>query len=123
MADKLDEYQSTTLAQEEELARQRYYSNGLDGNTNDNIQVEQVQNRKPPPPVDFFMQSSSEGLQRVISQHFPTTASPGQSFESNGKWSDDLNQLQMEHQYGHFDHMQRQNDESQEIVMEDEGML
>lgn len=123
LADKLGEYQSTTLAQEEELARQRYYSNGLEGNTNDNIQVEQVQDRKPPPPVDFFMQSSSEGLQRVINQHFPTTASPGQSFESNGKWSEDLNHLHMEHRYGQFDHMQRQNDESQEIVMEDEEML
>ena len=123
LADKFGEYQITTLAQEEELARQRYYCNGLEGNTNNNIQVEQVQDRKPPPPVDFFLQSSSEGLQRAISQHFPTTASPGQSFESNGKWSEDLNQQKMEHQYGHFDHMQRQNGESQEIVMEDEGML
>lgn len=123
LADKLGEYQSTTLAQEEELARQRYYCSGLEGNTNDNIQVEQVQDYKPPPPVEFFMQSSSEGLQRAISQHFPTTASPGQSFESNGKWSEDFNQQQMEHQYGQFDHMQRQNGESRELIMEDEEML
>ena len=123
LADKLGEYQSTTLAQEEELARQRYYCNDPEGDTNDNIQIEQAQDRKPPPPVDFFMQSSSEGLKRAISQHFPTTASFGQSFESNGKWSEDLNQQQIEHQYGLFDHMQRQNGESQEIVMEDEAML
>ena len=123
MADKLGEYQSTTLAQEEELARQRYYYSGLEGNPDDNIQVEQIQDHKLSPPISFFMQSSSEGLQRAISQHFPTTASPGQSFESNGKWSEDLNQQQMEHQYGHFDHMQRQKGESQELVVEDEEML
>ena len=123
LADKLGEYQSTTLAQEEELARQRYYYSGLEGNPDDNIQVQQVQEHKPSPPIGFFMQSSSEGLQRAISQHFPTTASPGQSFESNGRWSEDLNQQQMDHQYGHFDHMQRQNGGSQEIVMEDEEML
>ena len=123
LADKFGEYQITTLAQEEELARQRYYGNGVEGKTGGNIQVEQVQDHKPPPPVDFFMQSSSEGLQRVISQHFPTTAGPGQSFESNGKWSVDLNQQQMEHQYGQFDHTQRQTGESQEIIMEDEEML
>ena len=123
MADKLGEYQSTTLAQEEELARQRYYYSGLEGNPDDNIQVGQIQDHKPSPPIGFFMQSSSEGLQQAISQHFPTTASPGQSFESNGKWSEDLNQERMEHQYGRFDHMQRQNGESQEIVMRDEEML
>ena len=123
LADKLGEYQSTTLAQEEELARQRYYWSGLEGNPNDNTQVEQVRDHKPSPPIDFFMQSSSEGLQRTMSQPFPTTASPGQSFESNGKWPEDLNQQRMEHQYGNFDHMQRQNGESQELVMEDEEML
>ena len=111
-ADIRHEHESTTLAQEEELAMKGHQTIGLEEEMKEDMDLEQLDDRKPVPPVDFFLQSSSHGLQRAISQSFPTTNAYGQSFESNGRWSEDLNRLHMEDQYGRYDHFQRQNEES-----------
>jgi hypothetical protein len=121
LADRLGEYQSTSLAQEQELAYLRYRKNGLAGNSQNDVQAEQPKSL----PGDFFMQPSGEGLQHTINQYF--SAAQGQSLKGNGSWSVDLNQQQMEHQYGNFDQKQHFNEvplqEIQSGDMEDEEML
>ena len=118
-ADRVGEYQSTTLAQEQELALLNYQKNNLERNVQSDVQAERS------PPMDFFMQPSGEGLQRTINQYFSEAS--GQSLAGNGSWSEHLNQQQMEHQYGNFDEEQRHNGRVQEIIVkddtEDEEML
>ncbi|KAL2056690.1 hypothetical protein ABVK25_003084 [Lepraria finkii] len=122
LADRLGEYQNTTLAQEQELALLRYQKNGLGGNVQSGVQAEQPKSL----PGDFFMQSSGEGLQPTINQYF--SATKDRSIGENGSWSEDLNQRQMEHQHGNCGEKQQFNEQPPQGIlachdMEDEEML
>ena len=95
LADRLDEYQNMTIAQELELAWLRYQKHIFNGDIQTDVKMEQLCGRKSL-LGEYYGQASNREVQPILNHHSQTAF--GQSFEGNRSWSQDLSQQSIHYQ-------------------------